>query len=129
MIDHLSLRVRDYDVSKRFYTAALAPLGYELLTEFDVPGVGRFCGLGANKKPDLWIASESREHPARPGQHVAIRAGTRAAVRAFHAAALAAGARDDGAPGPRPDYHAHYYGAFVVDLNGVHLEACKHEPE
>ena len=129
MIDHLTLRVRDYDASKAFYLKALAPLGYTLIMEFDIPGVGKFCGLGEGKKPDFWLASHSDKHPAPTGQHVAFAAKKRADVDAFHQAALAAGARDDGQPGPRADYHPHYYGAFVVDLNGMHIEACAHHPE
>ncbi len=129
MIDHLTLRVRDFEASKAFYLKALAPLGYELLMEFEPPGVGKFCGLGVKPKPDLWITAEGAAHPARPGQHLAFAAKSRAQVDAFHEAALAAGARDDGQPGPRADYHPHYYGAFVVDLNGIHLEACSHHAE
>ena len=129
MIDHLTLRVRDYQASKAFYTQALAPLGYEVLMEFDIPGVGKFGGLGVKPKPDFWLAAHSTEHPAGSGQHIAFAAKTRAQVDAFHQAALAAGAKDDGQPGPRAEYHPDYYGAFVVDPNGVHLEACSHHAE
>ena len=126
MIDHLTLRVRDYEKSKAFYSAALAPLGYEVLMEFDVPGVGKFCGLGVKPKPDFWLATHEAAHPAPTGQHIAFVAKTRAEIEAFHKAAIAAGAKDDGKPGPRTEYHPGYFGAFVVDPNGIHLEACLH---
>jgi catechol 2,3-dioxygenase-like lactoylglutathione lyase family enzyme len=129
MIDHLTLRVRDLESSKAFYLAALAPLGYELVMEFESPKGGKYCGLGVNKKPDFWIAQHEDKHPAPRGQHIAFRARERKQVDAFHKAALGAGAQDDGAPGPRKEYHPNYYGAFVIDLNGIHLEACKHESE
>ncbi len=129
MIDHLTLRVRDFEASKAFYTKALKPLGYEVLMEFDFPGVGKFCGIGVKGKPDFWLAPQSGEHPAPIGQHIAFRAERRAQVDEFHRLALQAGAKDDGKPGPRPHYHPNYYGAFVVDLNGIHIEACSHHPE
>ena len=129
MIDHLTLRVRDYVASKTFYTAALAPLGYAVCMEFEAPGMGTVCGLGADGKPDLWIAVASKERPTPTGQHLAFRARKRAEVDAFHAAALRAGAHDDGRPGVREEYHPQYYGAFVIDPNGVYLEACTHHRE
>jgi len=129
MIDHMTLRVRDYEKSKAFYLKALEPIGYAVVMEFDIPGIGKFCGLGTEGKPDFWLAPHTAEHPAPTGQHVAFRARKRAQVDAFHKAALAAGARDDGPPGPRKDYHPNYYGAFAVDLNGMHIEVCSHHPE
>ena len=129
MIDHLTVRVRDFEASKAFYSKALKPLGYEVLVEFDLPGEGKFCGMGVNRKPDLWLALQSRAHPAAVGQHLAFRADRRAQIDEFHRLALEAGAKDDGAPGPRPHYHPNYYGAFVVDPNGIHIEACSHHPE
>lgn len=127
MIDHLSLRVVDFGKSKAFYVAALAPLGYTVLAEFDVEGQGTMLGLGVHPKPDFWLATATKEHPAPTGQHIAFVARSTAQVDAFHKAALAAGAKDDGPPGPRPEYHQGYYGAFVVDLNGMHIEACLHD--
>lgn len=126
MIDHLTLRVKDHGKSKRFYLAALQPLGYALVMEFDLPTHGKFCGLGVGGKPDFWLAQSQAEHAAPTGLHVAFAASTPALVDAFHAAALAAGGKDDGAPGPRPDYHPGYYGAFVIDPEGQHVEACCH---
>lgn len=129
MIDHLSIRCADVEAAAAFYKAALAPLDYEVLMSFDIPGFGKLFGLGAGGKPDLWLAAATDGHITPKGQHVALRAETRAQVDAFHAAALAAGATDDGKPGLRPQYHPDYYGAFVIDLNGIHLEACTHAPE
>lgn len=125
MIDHIGVAVRDYEASKAFYLAALEPLGVRVVMELP-PDVGaKGVGLGKGMKPSLWI------HPGEPcaGMHLAITAETRAEVDAFHRAALAAGGRDNGAPGLRPHYHPTYYGAFVIDPNGVNLEAVCHKPE
>ncbi len=121
MIDHIGIRVRDLEASKRFYQAALAPLGYRVLMEF--PGTA---GLGgADGKPDFWISTG--EGSAAP-IHLAFVSPDRATVDAFHAAAIAAGATDNGAPGPRPQYHPGYYGAFVIDPDGNNLELVCHRP-
>ena len=114
MIDHVVLEVGDVQRSKDFYAAALAPLGLELTKEF--PGMS---GFGRDGKPWFWI----REGEAGPGVHVAFMAADHAAVEAFHAAALAAGGEDNGGPGERPQYHAGYYGAFVLDPDGNNIEA------
>src|SRR5262245_36107538 len=98
MVDHVSLVVSDLPTARTFYERALAPLGYEVV--FDR---GDHVGLGAGKKPDFWIAPGKRTEPA---VHVCFVAKDRATVRAFHAAALAAGGTDNGAPGLRPHYHA-----------------------
>ena len=130
MIDHISILVQDYEQSKAFYLRALGPLGYSMIIEFDremVPNLEspKVCGLGIAPKPDFWLASGPK--PSTP-QHLAFRADTRAAVDAFYESALASGAKSNGAPGPRPHYHEHYYGAFVIDLNGHNLEAVCHAP-
>lgn len=130
MIDHLTIVVSDYERSKAFYLAALAPLGYVTVMELraeQLPGlpVPKTIGLGAGGKPDLWLRPSST--PVTP-THVALRADSRAVVDAFHAAALAAGGRDHGAPGLRPHYHPGYYGAFVLDPDGYNLEAVCHGP-
>jgi catechol 2,3-dioxygenase-like lactoylglutathione lyase family enzyme len=117
MIDHLTLTVRDIEKSRAFYEKALAPLGYELCMSYEGSH-----GYGANRKPELWL--KQGPEPSRP-MHIAFVAKTRASVDAFHAAALAAGAKDDGKPGPRP-YHATYYGAFVIDPDGHPIEAVCH---
>ena len=126
MIDHTGVRVSDLGKSKAFYRAALAPLGYRLLMEFpaEVTGGDDVAGFGAAAKADFWLA---RGTPNRPCIHVAFRAASRAQVDAFHAAALAAGGRDNGGPGPRPHYHENYYGAYVLDPDGHNVEAVCHE--
>lgn len=119
MIDHVTLRVHDLAASKAFYTALLRPLGYAVIADY--PEVA---GLGAGGKPDLWLAAD----PAAAPQHLAFAAASRAAVDAFHAAGLAAGGRDNGAPGLRVHYHPNYYGAFIDDPSGHHVEAVIHTP-
>ncbi len=121
MIDHTGLAVSDFERSRRFYAAALAPLGYRELMA--LPGVA---GFGEPPKPDFWI---HQGPPNEPRVHVAFRAASRAAVDAFHRAAVAAGGRDNGAPGLRPHYHPNYYGAFVLDPDGHNIEAVCHTPE
>jgi catechol 2,3-dioxygenase-like lactoylglutathione lyase family enzyme len=121
VIDHVAYGVRDFPACKAFYEQALRPLGYELIMEYE--GVA---GFGANGKPDLWIHAN---RPPAGSLHVAIASPDRATVRAFHAAGLAAGGTDNGAPGPRPQYHATYYGAFVLDPDGNNIEAVCHRPE
>ncbi|WP_077034756.1 VOC family protein [Pelomonas sp. KK5] len=126
MIDHTGLVVSDFERSKAFYAAALAPIGYALLAEFPaaVTGSTDVAGFGEPPKPDFWI---SRGTPNRPAIHVAFRVDSRAKVEAFHRAALAAGGGDNGAPGLRPHYHPNYYGAFVLDPDGHNVEAVCHE--
>lgn len=126
MIDHIGFPVSDYERAKAFYRAALAPLDYVLVLEVrqsdnDAPAAG----FGANGKPDFWIGGEGGlDKPL----HVAILAKNRAAVDAFHRAAIAAGGRDNGAPGIRAHYHPDYYGAFVLDPDGHNIEAVCHVP-
>jgi catechol 2,3-dioxygenase-like lactoylglutathione lyase family enzyme len=127
MIDHTGLVVSDFERSKRFYSEALAPIGYAKLAEFpaSITGHTDVAGFGEPPKPDFWI---SRGTPNQPPIHIAFRVGSRALVEAFYQAALAAGGRDNGAPGLRPHYHPHYYGAFVLDPDGHNIEAVCHEP-
>ena len=120
MFDHVSIRVSDIARSKAFYAQALAPLGYEVLAEFD-----SVAGLGAQGKPDFWMGEGEPRAPI----HIAFASPDRATVDAFHAAALAAGGLDNGAPGLRPHYHEHYYGAFAHDPDGNNVEAVCHLPE
>ena len=107
MFDHIGFRVRDVEASRKFYLAALAPLGVGVAMEH-----GAGVGLGRGGKPQLWLSQG--EPPASP-LHIAFAARNRAEVDAFHAAALAAGGKDNGAPGLRPHYHPNYYGAFAID--------------
>ncbi|HEY8212266.1 MAG TPA: VOC family protein [Myxococcaceae bacterium] len=120
MIDHFTLTVRDLKASVAFYTAALKPLGYSVKMDF-----GEFVGFGDTRKPYFFL-KPGAVSPAP--QHIAFAAANRALVDAFHVAALAAGARDDGQPGLREQYHPHYYGAFVVDPDGHPIEAVCHMP-
>ena len=129
VIDHLSLGVRDLARSRAFYDAILAPLGYRRgYDRDDVSGYGlpEEHALREQALP-FWIGADP-EGPAHNG-HICFHAPDRAAVEAFHKVALAAGARDNGAPGLRPQYHASYYAAFVIDPNGHRLEAVCHQPD
>jgi catechol 2,3-dioxygenase-like lactoylglutathione lyase family enzyme len=128
MIDHVGFPVSDYGRAKAFYTQALAPLGYVLVmevaaehTEHGAPAAG----FGIGGKPDFWIGGEGG---LQKQMHVAIVSKDRAGVDAFYQAAIAAGGRDNGAPGLRPHYHPNYYGAFVLDPDGHNIEAVCHAP-
>ena len=120
MIDHTGVGVASAKKSLAFYKAALAPLGYQALME----GEG-YAGFGVPPKPDFWIGEGQ---PNVPAVHVAFSASSRSAVDAFYKAALAAGGRDNGLPGLRPQYHPNYYGAFVLDPDGHNIEAVCHAP-
>jgi catechol 2,3-dioxygenase-like lactoylglutathione lyase family enzyme len=122
-IDHIGLSVADYAEAKKFYTAAMAPLRMMIIMEFPMDNGEAVMGLGADQKPFLWISGGGK---TAPRAHIAIRAESRAQVDAFHAAALAAGGKDNGAPGLRPHYHENYYGAFVLDPEGHNIEAVFH---
>ena len=119
MIDHIKLFVSDFERSRSFYEQALQPLEYRVLLR-PAPGV---VGMGRDR-PDLWIAQAAQRTTA----HVALRADRRELVDAFHEAALTAGGSDNGGPGPRPHYHQHYYGAFIIDPDANNIEAVCHDP-
>ncbi|HKH75899.1 MAG TPA: VOC family protein [Rubrobacteraceae bacterium] len=121
MLDHVGIPVEDCGRSKRFYEEALSPLGYGLIAVYDDSAAG----FGRAGKPDFWIARGA----AGAAVHVAFTSPDRATVDAFHVAALAAGGRDNGGPGLRPQYHPTYYGAFVLDPGGHNIEAVCHGPE
>jgi catechol 2,3-dioxygenase-like lactoylglutathione lyase family enzyme len=125
-LDHLGIPVSDYARAKAFYGQALAPLGIAVVMELtaEMTGDAAAAGFGRGRKPDFWIGEGSRIGPV----HVAFAATSRAEVDAFHAAAIAAGGRDNGAPGLRPHYHPDYYGAFVLDPDGHNIEAVCHRP-
>jgi len=125
MIDHTTFAVSSLERSKVFYAQLLAPLGITLLLEVkpEQSGSRAFAGFGADR-PFFWIGDGGQ--PVS-GVHVAFRAESRAAVDAFYAAGLAAGGRDNGAPGVRPHYHPNYYGAFVLDPDGNNIEAVCHK--
>ncbi len=121
MLDHIGVDVTDLDRSRAFYAAALAPLGYRVIQALSARETGAnpivMFGIDA---PEFVIAIDKA--PGR-GNHIAFQAGTRSAVDAFHAAALKAGGRDNGAPGLRPNYGPNYYAAFVFDPDGFNIEA------
>jgi catechol 2,3-dioxygenase-like lactoylglutathione lyase family enzyme len=128
MLDHVSLGVTEIDRSRRFYDAALRPLGLVRIVDF---GGDRGSDYGASPGSpgvEFTITREAQVRTPIPGAHICFRAPDRPAVDAFHAAALACGGRDDGAPGLRPHYHADYYGAFVLDPDGHRVEAVCHTP-
>lgn len=127
MLDHVGILVKDWAKSRAFYDAAFAPLGYTMISEVPEQYTGgvKVFGYG-NQKPDFWL-TESQQ--TGPGRHYAFTAQDRAAVDAFYAAAMANGGRDNGGPGLRPDYHEHYYGAFVIDPDGNNVEAVCHAPK
>ena len=128
IIDHTGLSVADLAGSLRFYEAALAPLGISLVMQVTKEQTGDFeaVGLGRNGKPSFWLSSQGR---TSPHLHFAFVADNRAAVDAFHKAALAAGGGDNGPPGIRAQYHPDYYGAFALDPDGHNIEAVCHKAE
>jgi catechol 2,3-dioxygenase-like lactoylglutathione lyase family enzyme len=121
MIDHVTANVSNFDQAKSFYGKALAPLGYSVQMEF--PGGAGF-GTGEGI-PDFWIGSNEE----RGATHVAFSANNRATVDSFYNAAMAAGGKDNGAPGLRPHYHENFYAAYVHDADGNNIEAVCHLPE
>ena len=128
MIDHTGVNVSDFARSKAFYAAALGAIGYQTLQEFgpEITQSVWVAGFGEPPKSDFWIAEGT---PNKPALHVAFRVPARALVRAFHAAALAAGGTDNGPPGIRAHYHPNYYAAFVRCPDGHNIEVVCHEPE
>jgi len=126
MIDHSGIGVSNFDSAKTFYDAVFEALGATHL--FTVPtehtGGAKVIGYG-RERPTFWLDDGGAQSPPL---HFAFVAENRAQVDAFHAAALAAGARDNGAPGVRAHYHEHYYGAFVLDEDGNNIEAVCHSP-
>ena len=116
MYDHIGLKVGSLDASVRFYTAALAPLGYVLCSHDDT-----VASFGPRDAPALWLYPH--QEPTGPGAHIAFRAPDHAAIRKFHAAGLKAGGRDNGGAGPRADYSPTYFAAFLIDPDGNNIEA------
>ena len=121
MLDHIVLEVSDSKKAKAFYLAALKPLNYEIVMEWET-----YIGFGVNGKPDFWLKEGKKVAPAI---HVAFRADNRKLVDEFYKAALAVGGTDNGAPGIREKYHPNYYGAFVLGPDGHNIEAVCHAPE
>jgi len=128
MLDHVGAVVSDIARSRRFYDAALAPLGVAVMMEVTAEQTGGHAhlGYGSEGKPFFWVGTGG---PSTGRLHVAFTADSRAVVDAFYRAALAAGGTDNGAPGLRPHYHPNYYGAFVLDPDGLNIEAVCHAAE
>ena len=127
MIDHTGLNVSDPIKSRYFYDQALSPLGYKMLIEIpkEYTAGTVVLGYGVPPKADFWMSEGT---PNNPKIHIAFQADDRAQVDAFYKAALSAGGKDNGAPGPRPHYHKDYYGAFVLDPDGHNIEAVCRKP-
>ncbi|MCM2442062.1 VOC family protein [Agrobacterium vitis] len=128
MIDHMNIKVADFERAKAFYDAAFAPLGASLL--YMVPAEysnGVKMGGYGRERPVYWLHEGTP--PVGYHQHIAFTANSRAEVDAFYQAAIAAGGTDNGPPGLRPHYHPDYYGAFVFDLDGNNIEAVCHARE
>jgi catechol 2,3-dioxygenase-like lactoylglutathione lyase family enzyme len=126
MIDHVSVIVSDYVRSKAFYLQALAPTGHTKLVELPAANGGQTAGFCHPDGSDFWISpGDAKTSPI----HIAFRVSSRAVVDDFYKAALAAGGRDNGAPGLRPQYHSNYYGAYVLDPDGHNVEAVCHEAQ
>jgi catechol 2,3-dioxygenase-like lactoylglutathione lyase family enzyme len=123
VLDHVSIQCTDLVASAAFYDAVLAPLGGQRITDF-----GSVIGYGVPPRPDFWIGAQSTGDGFRES-HVAFAAPSRAAVRAFFATALAAGAQGLHEPRLWPEYHSAYYGAFVRDPEGNNVEAVCHQAE
>lgn len=125
MIDHTGISSEKIAAARAFYRAAFAALGggEAMVVPPEYTGGRVVVGFG-RERPVFWL----NEGTAGPGRHIAFAARNRAEVDAFHNAALAAGGRDNGTPGLRPQYHANYYGAFVLDPDGNYIEAVCHNP-
>jgi catechol 2,3-dioxygenase-like lactoylglutathione lyase family enzyme len=125
MLSHVSVGVKDLTKSRRFYDAALEPLGYKCLFES-----AEYIGYGT-AAPEFWVLAVKHPVPAdnESGLHFCFDAARRAEVNAFHRAAIAAGGRDNGQPGVRKDYGDDYYAAFVADPDGYRLEAYTTSPK
>ena len=118
IIDHIGIGISDYETSKQFYSKVLAPLSIELVIE-----VQGWAGFGRNEKAEFWFGPDNK---IQSPMHIAFRAETREEVVLFYEAAIAAGAKDNGRPGVRAEYHSSYYGAFVIDPDGHNIEAVCH---
>lgn len=123
MFDHVKFGVRDHEVSKAFYLKALEPIGLTVIADY--PGLGVELGQRTSIVTLILYKSDEKTAPL----HIAFLAESREQVDAFHAAALEAGAQDNGPPGLRPEYSGRYYAAFVLDPDGHNIEMVYHEPE
>ena len=121
MIDHIMIHTTFVEEAKEFYSMALAPLEYDLIWEMP-----SWLGFGRDGRPDFLLKGGTKNAPP---VHVAFRAESRLMVRNFYNAAMAAGAKDNGPPGVRQDYHPNYYAAYILDPDGNNIEAVCHDPE
>jgi catechol 2,3-dioxygenase-like lactoylglutathione lyase family enzyme len=128
MIAHIGIIVSDIDRSKKFYTEALKPIGYQMLREYGITPTrpAASAGFGEPPRADLWLYQGD---PGKVTAHIAFQVNKRERVNAFYQAAIAAGGKDNGKPRPRPQYSANYYGAFVLDPDGYNVEAVCREAE
>jgi catechol 2,3-dioxygenase-like lactoylglutathione lyase family enzyme len=127
MLDHVGFAVSDLERARKFYQQTLSPLGIMLLYDITAEQTDgqAYLGFGEDQRPYFWVGTGKR---FGGNIHVAFLAETRDLVDKFHAAGLAAGGKDNGAPGLRPHYHKNYYGAFVLDPDGNNIEAVCHRP-
>ena len=130
VIDHVEIRVSDLSASRRLYEAALAELGFDVVSEGEFEGDAYvlFGRLGADDFGLHTVGSQPGRDRVTTGAHIAFIAPDEDAVRRWYAAALRHGGTDNGPPGPRPEYSGQYYAAFVIDLDGNNVEAVFHEP-
>ena len=128
LLDHITISVKDYDQSVKFYDQTLKTLGYERLRDIDVQGV-KLSGYGKNMKTAFWIGNHGNKEEdignAR-GFHIAFSASSVNDVQNWYAKCIEFGGRDNGSPGVRADYHPGYYGAFIIDPSGWRIEAVFH---
>lgn len=135
MIDHITYPVSNIEKSRVFYTETLACLGYEKIMDFEMPEA-IIIGYGKEEKPSFWIGEGKGELPEQGeefktgfirGLHFAFLAPSVESIQAWYDKCLALGAKDNGKPGPRSEYHPGFYGAFVIDADGWKIEACLHD--
>ena len=128
MLDHLGINASNFETSRQFYEASLAALGITKIMEVTPEQTGGYHGIGygADGNPFFWLGNAALHSS---GIHIAFAAADRAAVNAFYAVAIEQGGRDNGGPGLRPEYHENYYAAFVLDPDGINVEAVCHLPE
>jgi catechol 2,3-dioxygenase-like lactoylglutathione lyase family enzyme len=127
MLDHVGFAVSDLEKARHFYQTALAPLGIMLIYDISAEQTDgeAYLGFGEDQRPYFWVGTGER---VQGRLHVAFLAKSRNLVDQFYRAAIAAGGKDNGAPGLRPHYHKNYYGAFVLDPDGNNIEAVCHSP-
>jgi hypothetical protein len=130
MLDHFSFAIKDFDKNSVFYDETLKILGYKRTMSLNLENDVKLFAYGPNFKPIFWISNkgfiDSEEIGNSKGQHIAFIAHSVEEVNNWHKKCLALGGKNNGAPGPRPEYHKGYYGAFIIDPSGWRIEACIH---